>query len=469
MDYSTNLHNDKSENPSKLLAAVALLLAIALPFLFVKIFRHKPTTALTTKVHSPSSIANDALEDKDNAESSDDHKETSQIPPIQEPLTSNIESIKSHLLTKTKISKPDDWVIIKTREHDSLAAIFHRVGLSPQVLQQILKGNPQASLLTKIKPNEEIQFKIKAHKLEKMMLPFNAMQYILVINTGNGYKTSLNSKKMDAKNILTTATINGSLYLTAKKNNIPYKLIRQMTDIFAWSINFAKDIKAGDQFTLAYKAFYIDGKLVGTGDILAVSYRNKGKVFQAVQHVSKQGQTEYYTPEGISLKKAFDRYPVRFSHISSTFSLARYHPILHYRRPHKGVDLAAAIGTPIRATGSGRIAMIGQNHGYGNMIKIKHDSQYSTVYGHMLRFQKGLSTGSFVRRGDIIGYVGQSGLASGPHCHFEFRVNDNPKNPTTINLPHGLAIPKSELASFKVRSSTLLAQLSLFEKKKLPA
>lgn len=175
------------------------------------------------------------------------------------------------------------------------------------------------------------------------------------------------------------------------------------------------------------------------------------------------GHSDYYSPQGTSLKNAFNRYPLRFSHISSTFSLSRYHPILHYRRPHRGVDLAAPIGTPILATGNGRIEIIGRQSGYGNMIKIKHNKSYSTIYGHMLRFQKGLSKGSYIKKGQVIGYVGQTGLASGPHCHYEFHINHQPKNPTTVNLPKGDSIPAREMTSFKANTNTLLAQLKSYE------
>lgn len=165
----------------------------------------------------------------------------------------------------------------------------------------------------------------------------------------------------------------------------------------------------------------------------------------------------------MSLKKAFTRYPVKFSHISSTFSLSRMHPVLKRKRPHKGVDLAAPIGTPIYAVGDGRIVSIGRHNGYGNMIKIAHNKTYRTVYAHMLKFQRGLSNGSRVKRGQIIGYVGQTGLATGPHCHFEFHINSHPKNPTTVDLPRAAPIPTNELAAFQSQTGTLLAQMKLYE------
>jgi murein DD-endopeptidase MepM/ murein hydrolase activator NlpD len=207
--------------------------------------------------------------------------------------------------------------------------------------------------------------------------------------------------------------------------------------------------------------------MVKTGDIVAVSYTNRGKTYQAIRHTHANGESDYYTPQGTSLKKAFSRYPIKFSHISSTFALSRYHPILHYKRAHKGLDLAAPIGTPIQAVGDGIIAIIDRHNGYGNMIKIKHDKTYSTIYGHMLRFQKGLYKGSKVKRGQVIGYVGQTGLATGPHCHYELHVKNQPRNPTTIGLPTAAPVPSREMAAFKSRSRTLFARLKLFEEANL--
>jgi murein DD-endopeptidase MepM/ murein hydrolase activator NlpD len=236
-----------------------------------------------------------------------------------------------------------------------------------------------------------------------------------------------------------------------------------MTDIFYWEIDFAREVRAGDQFSIVYQANYIQDKLVSIGDIIAVTYTSHDNTHYAIRHVNASGDSDYFNRQGLSLKKAFTRYPVKFSHISSTFSLSRYHPVLHYRRPHKGIDLAASIGTPIYATGDGRITVIDRHNGYGNMIKISHNNTYSSLYAHMLRFQKGLSKGSYVKRGQVIGYVGQTGLADGPHCHYEFHVNHQPRNPSTIELPHGSPIPTKEKLAFQTKANTVIAQLKLYE------
>ena len=365
--------------------------------------------------------------------------------------------------TESKAKKNNDWTIITTHTGDSLAGIFKHLGLSQQTLLAVLEKNIYAKNLSGIKPNQQLQFLIKNEVLEQLVIPFDATQVLVVSRKGNQYVSHVNSRKMNSHAQYVTATVRGSLYGTAQRMNIPYKLIHQMTEIFNWNIYFARDIRACDQFSILYNAFYVDDKWVSSGDIIAVSYTNKGHVHQAIRHANPRGDFDYYAPDGTSLKKAFSRYPIQFSHISSTFSLSRQHPILHYKRPHKGVDLAAPIGTPIHATGDGRIQILSRQNDYGNMIKISHNKTYSSIYGHLLKFQKGLSRGSFVKRGQVIGYVGQSGLATGPHCHYEFHINHSPKNPTTIDLPRGEPIPLRERASFKANAGILLARLKLYE------
>ena len=432
MDQRRRVSLKTSAKPSKSIAVIAICVALLLSYFLVKTFFYKQ------KVH----YANKSLA----------------LPKIEQ--------------TQSETDKsPEDngWKIVKTRSGDSMASVFGRAGLSRKTLQEILSNNKHAKKLTQIKTNQEIQLLIRHKVLEKLILPFSTTQYLVISHEGARYITKIKSRKMNGQDDYLTATVQGSLYGTAKRLNIPYKLVRQMTEIFNWEIDFVKDIRSGDQFSIVYKAYYIDDKLVNTGDILAVSYTNRGITHQAIRHVSANGDYDYFTPQGNSLKKAFSRYPIKFSHISSTFSLSRKHPILHYSRPHKGIDLAASIGTPVHATGDGRVVIIDRQSGYGNMIKISHNKMYSSVYGHLLKFQKGLSRGDRVKRGQVIGYVGQTGLATGPHCHYEFHIHSRPKNPATIELPRASPVPRHEMASFKAKSMTLLAQLKLFEEATLAA
>jgi len=360
-------------------------------------------------------------------------------------------------------SLENKWQTVTTRHGDTLSSVFKRLGLSNQTLLSIIHDNPYAKTLVRIKLDQQLQVLIRNETLEQFIFPISTTQYLMVSRQDNHYATQLKSRETNSHDQYLTATVRGSLYGTAKRMNLPHKIIQQMTDIFNWEIDFVKEVRAGDQFTIIYQAFFVDDKLVNTGDIIAVSYTNRGVTHKAIRHANAAGDYDYFTPEGVSLKKAFSRYPVKFSHISSTFSLSRQHPILHYSRPHKGIDLAAPIGTPIQATGDGHIQIIGRQNAYGNMVKISHNKTYSSIYAHLLKFQKGLAKGDYVKRGQIIGYVGQTGLATGPHCHYEFHVNQNPKNPTTIELPRASPVPAREATIFKANSVALLSRLKLYE------
>ena len=450
------------QKPSKIIALLALVFAFALPFILVKTFPHKQKPRFTNKSMALPTII--PLHSDTKEITAKTKVDPIEIKSAETKLESNSEKTQDRAaFQKNAVMHVNPQHTIKARPGDTLTSVFLRLGLSVKTLQQILHDTPRAKMLTKIQAGQEIQFVIKNKQLVQMTFPYSNTQYIVLYRNQTKYEIQVHTRKTTSQNHFLTATVHGSLYGSAKRNNIPTKLIQQMTEILAWDINFAKDVHSGDQFTISYNVLFIKDKPVGIGDILAVSYRNNGHNFQAIRHTDRTGHSDYYAPNGNSLKKAFNRYPLQFSHISSTFTLSRYHPILHYSRPHKGVDLAAPIGTPIHATADGRIEVIGRQGDYGNMIKIKHNKTYSTIYGHMLRFQKGLSRGNFVRLGQVIGYVGQSGLADGPHCHYELHINNQPRNPSTVPLPRGNPLVGQELATFKVNATRLLAQMNLFK------
>lgn len=362
----------------------------------------------------------------------------------------------------------NDWIRVRPRNGDTLSKIFARAGISQNILQNIIRHSNQPKLFSKLLLNQDIRFHFKNDELTQMIFPIDDFQFVNIQNKGNTYISNIESKPLIERREYISTPVKGSLYQTARTANIPIKLIDQMNQIFFWQVKLGKEIKPGDRLNITYQAFYVADKRVKIGDILAVSYRHPNGVnYEAIRHVNRQGEVSYYRPNGTSLKKAFNRYPIRFSHISSSFGSSRKHPILHYNRPHKGVDLAAPIGTPIYSIGDGRISFMGRQNGYGNMVKVVHDRQYTTVYAHMLKFQKGLRTGSSIRKGQIIGYVGQSGLATGPHCHYELHVNRIPRNPTTVALPQALPIPKHEAFAFNRQARELIAQLRLYEDSQL--
>jgi murein DD-endopeptidase MepM/ murein hydrolase activator NlpD len=237
-------------------------------------------------------------------------------------------------------------------------------------------------------------------------------------------------------------------------------LILAFAEIFRWDVDFALDIQPQDSFTVLYEERFLDGEKVGDGDILAAEFVNHGKMYRAVRYIDSEGNNQYFTPEGRSMRQTFLRSPVDFRRISSRFRPERWHPILGVKRPHRGVDYAAATGTPIWAAGDGKIAFIGTKGGYGKTIILQHGSRYSTLYGHLSRFHKGLKIGSQVRQGDVIGYVGMTGLATGPHLHYEFRIDGKHVNPITVKLPRPLLLNGKQLAEFRRQTAPLIAQLN---------
>ncbi|MGL5742791.1 MAG: peptidoglycan DD-metalloendopeptidase family protein [Legionella sp.] len=462
-------NKNKKSNPSKVLMGFALIIALTLPYCLVKKFDHNVYTESTSLPVSLPELDGEQFEEYQDESEQNTEKQVaakeSKLELIEETAEHVVDDIVEVVKPTKKVVKDNVWQTIKPRSGDSMATIFKRLGLTAQNLHLVMQKNPYSKALIAIKPSQELKFLINKNKLEKLVIPMNSIQTLTVYRDGAVYKTKIDSKKVKSQERYVSGVVKGSLYTTSQHLGIPRKLIQQMTTILRKDIDFSRSVRSGDRFSIAYDALYVEDKMVGIGDVVAVSYTNQGKTSQAVRHISRNGSRDYYTPKGESFKKAFSRYPIKFSHISSTFSSSRYHPILRYQRAHKGIDLAAPIGTPIQATGDGVIATIGRHNGYGNMIEIKHDKTYSTVYGHMLRFQKGLSKGSRVRRGQVIGYVGQTGLATGPHCHYELHVHNQPKNPTTTYLPTSSPVPAREMAAFRAKTKTVFAHLKSLENK----
>ncbi|MGJ0431671.1 peptidoglycan DD-metalloendopeptidase family protein [Methylobacter sp.] len=262
-------------------------------------------------------------------------------------------------------------------------------------------------------------------------------------------------------------TIETSLFLDGLDAGLSKELIMQLTDIFAWDIDFATNLRNGDYFTVVYEKKVVNGKETNTDEIIAAQFTNQGSTYTAVRYIDETGRANYYTPDGQSMQKAFLSTPVDFARISSHFDLNRKHPILNRIRAHKGVDYAARTGTPVKTTGDGEVIFSGRKGGYGQVVIIKHGDHYETLYAHLSNFKKGLQVGSHVKQGDVIGYIGQTGLATGPHLHYEFHVDGVYRNPETVKLPNSLPIGENLLADFKSQTQPLLAQLNQIKAKSL--
>lgn len=356
--------------------------------------------------------------------------------------------------------RPKEFTI---KSGDSLSIIFQRAGLGDGAIYELFNSSPDSKELRRIMPGQTIAFAISDDgKLEKLTYVKNELTSLEFSRTEKGFSSKKLEREPEIRTAFRHATINSSLFMAGKNAGMSNSMVMDLANIFAWDIDFAQDIRRGDQFKVMFEEKFIDGKKIGNGAILAVEFINQGKKHNAVRYTDREGYTNYYTPTGESMRKAFLRMPVDFARISSHFNLNRKHPVLHTIRAHKGTDYAAPRGTPIKAAGDGKIVHAAAKGGYGNTVIIQHGQGYQTLYAHMHNFARNIKSGSRVRQGDIIGYVGTTGLSTGPHLHYEFHVNGVPKNPLTIDLPKTVAIEKSEKQKFLSKTRMVVAQLDQY-------
>lgn len=348
---------------------------------------------------------------------------------------------------------------------DSLSSIFLKLKLGFTELHHIVHANQYGLNFARITPGKTLEIKTDDDgNLEQLIYPRNMVETLIATRSNQGFSVELVTKDVEKRLSSTQVNITTSLFIDGKNAGLSDNLIMQIANIFAWDVDFALSLRSGDQFTAVYETDYIDGKEINTGNIIAAEFVNRGKTYTAVRFEDPAGKANYYTPGGKSMRKAFLRSPVDFARISSRFNLKRKHPVLNRIRAHKGVDYAAKTGTPIKTTGNGKIIFRGRKGGYGRVIIVQHGQRYSTLYAHLSKYRSGLKKGSKVEQGQVIGYVGKSGLATGPHLHYEFRINGAHRNPLTVKLPHHLPIKKALMADFKIQTSPLLAQLELAKK-----
>lgn len=391
-------------------------------------------------------------------------------------LENNIAAAEKKILTPAKIDMAavaqispdagatttirDKWHTITVQVGDTLSKLFEKLGVSTTVLDKIINNSAGKSELTNIYPGQELAFLFDERaELKEIKLNLSSTKDLHVTKTDKGFKYHYEEKQPTKKVLFKTAKINGSLYATAQRVGLDDKLIMQMADIFGCDIDFSLDIRDNDSFRVLYEEEYILDQKIKTGKILAVEFNNQGKLYKAVRYTDNKGHSGYYSPEGFSLQKTFLRSPVEFTRISSHFSHARRHPILHKIRSHKGVDYAAPSGTPVKSAADGKISFIGTKGGYGKSVEIMHGQKYSTFYAHLSRFGKKLKHGSTVKQGEIIGYVGKTGLATGAHLHYEFRINGVHHNPVTVSLPRTQSIPSKYHHEFTLYASNMISLL----------
>ncbi len=343
---------------------------------------------------------------------------------------------------------------------DTLERIFRDEGLAPSELAALRADPDLRRRIDRIVPGDELRLRIDDGRLLAFERRLSVTETLRAERAPDGsLRSELRVDPLERGLRTTGAVIERSLFQSADLAGISDATAFKIAGIFRWDIDFVLDIRPGDRFDLTYETLSQDGAPVGDGELLAVQFINQGQTYRAVRWTPPGGTPDYFTPDGRSLRKAFLRAPLEFSRVSSRFNLYRRHPILNRMRAHRGVDYAAPIGTPVRAAGGGRVAFVGVKGGYGNVIEIVHPGGVRTVYGHLSRFSRGLRSGTVVEQGRVIGHVGMTGLATGPHLHYEYLQNGVHKDPQKVPLPKAEPVPARHMAAFRAHADPLLAGL----------
>ena len=353
-----------------------------------------------------------------------------------------------------------DWHEIIVKRGDTLASIFSRKQIYGD-LGAVMDSDDEAKALKAIHPGQTIRLRIDQVGLQELIYEPNALEQLQLSRVEERFTAKHIVRPLETRHATASGTIKHSLFLAGRKAGLSDQLILDLAEIFGWDIDFALDIREGDRFTVLYEEEFLDGEKLRDGEIIAAEFVKQGTAYRAFRYTDVQGHTDYYAPDGRSMRKQFLRTPVSIARISSRFNLKRRHPILNRIRAHRGVDYAAARGTPIKATANGKVIFRGRKGGYGKTVILKHGTQYTTLYAHLSRYATKTGLGSRIQQGQTIGYIGSTGLATGPHLHYEFRVNGVHRDPLRVKLPKASALPPTELASFALQTESLITQLDL--------
>lgn len=375
---------------------------------------------------------------------------------------------KSELLT-LRVESPDTDAFRKeptierverVRAGDTVATIFERMSISARDLEAVIDSGPLGKILQRIHPDRELKFVLSQdRRLLKLSYAPDRLETLEFDRSGDGFVANQISHVPSINTVYRQATINQSLFGATQQIGLPDEVTLRLAQIFQWDIDFVLDLRKGDHFSMLIEERYVDGQFIGYGKILAAEFVNQGSRYRAVNYTDTNGDSGFYSEAGQSMRKAFLRAPVEFSRISSNFSAARFHPIEKRVMPHRGIDYVAPTGTPVLASGDGRILKAMRTEPNGNFIVIQHNDDIQTKYLHLSKFGAGVTSGSRVRQGQIIGYVGSTGWATAPHLHYEFLVGGVHQNPRTVPLPKADPIAPRERARFDSLTAPLLAQL----------
>ena len=359
-----------------------------------------------------------------------------------------------------------DKLVLKVSSGDTMDSLFRKNNLDIAELLTIAKLDAARQPFRRIKPGDEFEVTHHNGQIMGMYSELDLTSALQVSRAVTGFSAQVVERPIEKRKRLAYGVIKSSLYESAADAGLSDKVIMNVAGIFAWDIDFVLDIREGDNYYVLYEEIWQDGEFVTDGEIVAAEFNNNGRTSQALRFVNKSGRSDYFAPDGRSMRKAFLRAPVDFR-VSSSFNPRRLHPVLKTVRPHRGVDYAAPRGTPIKATGDGKVIFRGTQRGYGNVVILQHGGNITTLYAHMSAFNKNVRNGDRVRQGQTIGYVGATGMVTGVHLHYEYRLNGVHRNPRTVKLPDAEPIKDEYREQFQAQSAPLLEELEQFKNAKL--
>lgn len=345
---------------------------------------------------------------------------------------------------------------------DTLASVLARLQVDDPDAERALRGMREARALYQLVPGRTMRAQTVADGKLIALTHLAGGTLYSVQRAEDQFRFAQQNAQFETRALMASGEIRSSLFAAADAANLSDAVAIQIADVFSTDIDFHRDLRKGDRFAVVYEAYFHEGRPVRSGRVLAAEFVNQGKTYQAVYFANSDGQGGYYTPDGRNIRKAFLRSPLEFSRISSGFTMARFHPVLKQWRAHKGIDYAAPTGTRVRATGDGVVEFAGFHQGgYGNLVVLRHQTKYTTWYGHLSGLAKGIRKGARIAQGDVIGFVGATGLATGPHLHYEFRINDVHQNPLRVVMPSAPPITPDHRDAFATAVQPLALQLQL--------
>jgi murein DD-endopeptidase MepM/ murein hydrolase activator NlpD len=352
------------------------------------------------------------------------------------------------------------WKEIIVRRGDTFTGLLARTGLESGEIISAILGNTDAKPLYQLRPGQKLRVRADAdNRIVELSYAIDHADILRLRRDAGAFAVTRENRNFETRHAYVAGVIENNLFEDGQGAGLSDPLIMKLVEIFGWDIDFARDLRVGDRFSVIHEEKYWLGQKIADGPILAAEFLNQGRRFRVLAHRDGGGASAYYTPEGLSVRRPFLRTPIEFSRVSSGYTLKRFHPILKTWTAHRGVDYAAPTGTPVRATATGRVLALGADGGYGKRIIIRHGGAYSTLYGHLNGYAKGLRAGSHVQQGQIIGYVGSTGLSTGPHLHYELQVDGVHRDPLRFKFPSGQPIAADQRDKFRADTAPLLAQL----------